>query len=560
MWSSSSPRVSSKAALFCLLLLLSFSALAHEKRITLFCPDIPRKEAILVAAFQAGEEVVFFTDVPGNVTLRRESVTFEEALNLILEGTGIFWHRRNGIYYIGTPEEGTSEYMAISDVETYHSRFRTAQEILALYPEFVGKLLPVSPFRFLIVGPEKTRERIKKAIGELDHPREHILVQAALFEKKQEEAENLTFSFPDTYSFALTPHQERKEKLHGLLQAQEREQHSSLCAVQELLVLEGEWGEGWVGQRAYYIVEETLKVVELGAGIRVRPIYLGDGRIRVDLEVRTAKTEGTDPFAVIQKTFTASLVLQEGKTVPVALVEGKRKVERARKLFESKTGNGTTPKEEKQGDLVLLISAKRERPENLPSLVHLEGPPLVVEGKEEGHNPSTQAFLEYRTPGLLGIGFTSSFESTAYVTGSLYRALEEASFFGALELSFPLEDHTHLGARWEWTEKGNGWLLFFESENEGLFLRAGGGSAGPYSVGFLSLGGEYKEGAFSLKGALTYQTSARAQNLRLDLEGQWRVQKNAFLVAGYSGILLGERTPLDDLRFEGVFVGLRITF
>lgn len=559
MWSSSLPRVFSKAV-FCFLLFLSLSALAHEKRITLFCPNVPRKEAILVAAFQAGEEVVFFTDVPGTITLRRESVPFEEALTLILEGTGILWHRKDGVYYIGTPEEGTPEYMAISDVEPYHSRFRTAQEFLTLHPEFAGKLLPVSPFRFLIAGPEKIRERIKKVIGELDHPREHILVQAALFAKKGERTESLTYSLPDTYSFTLAPHQGREEKLQGTLKAQEKEQYSSLRAIQEILVLEGEWGEGWAGQQAYYTVEETLKVIELGTGIRARPTYLGDGRIQVELEVRTAKTEKADPFTVVQRIFTASVVLKEGETVPVALLEEKRKVERARKLFENAKRKGPVTEEEEEGDFVLVVSAKREHPESLPSLVHLEGPPLVVEGKERNHAPSTQVFLEYRTPGLLGIGFVSSLEGTVHLTGSLYRALEGASFFGTLELSFPLEDHTCLGVCWKWTEKGSGWLLFFESENKGLFLRAGGGNAGPHGVGFVSLGGEYREGAFSLKGTLTYQMSSKAQNLRLDLEGQWRIRKNTFLVAGYGGILLGKRTPLDDLRFEGFFVGLRITF
>jgi hypothetical protein len=53
---------------------------------------------------------------------------------------------------------------------------------------------------------------------------------------------------------------------------------------------------------------------------------------------------------------------------------------------------------------------------------------------------------------------------------------------------------------------------------------------------------------------------ASVTNLRLDLEGRWRVSKNTSLIAGYSGLLTGEKTPLDDLRFEGVFVGLRITF
>jgi hypothetical protein len=163
MWSSSSPRVSCKK----LLLLFALSILgvfyislkSEAKTITLFCPDIPRKEAILTVAFQAGVEVVFFEDVPGKVNVRRESIAFEDALDLILQGTGIVWHEKNGVYSIGTPKEGTPEYLKISDIETCTTRFRTSREILALHPEFVGNLLPTSPFHFLVDGPKRVGRR-----------------------------------------------------------------------------------------------------------------------------------------------------------------------------------------------------------------------------------------------------------------------------------------------------------------------------------------------------------------------------------------------------------------
>lgn len=567
MWSSSLLPTFSKKILWALLVLgIAFSqpALTKEK-IHLFCPNVPRKEAILVAAFQAEKEVVFFEDVPGNVTLRQESVTFERALDLILQGTGILWHKKGDTYYIGTPKEGTPEYMALSDVEAYHSRFRTAQEILALHPEFVGKLLPVSPFHFLLAGPEKIREAMKKAIEEFDRPREHILVEAVLLEVQEGEGEDLAFSLPDVQPFSVLPHLEREEKLQGTLHSQKKQGHDSRRVTQKLLVLDGEWGEVWIGQRVYYKLEEetfrTLKTIELGTGIRARPVFLGNGRIRIDLGVTVADAKETDSLTVVRRTFSASPVLQEGEMVPVALVEEKREVARAQKLFENRTqGNRTPRREEEERNLVLLIKAKRERLENVPSLVQLEGPPVVVK-KEERSSPSdVHAFLEYRTPGMLGIGFTASLGDKGSLTGSFYKELERPSFFGNLELSFPLEDSTSLKTRWEWTEKAQGLLLFFESQHNEYFFRIGGGETDSSSMAFVAFGGKLQKEAFSLTGTLTYQMDARNSNLRLDLEGQWKAHRNVFFVAGYSGILAGERTPFDDLRFEGFFVGLRVTF
>ncbi len=82
--------------------------LAHGKEfIDLFCPNIERKEAILTCAFQAQVEVVFLEPVLGKVNLRKNRVPFEEALSLILKGSGISWFRAGNIYYIGTPSPET---------------------------------------------------------------------------------------------------------------------------------------------------------------------------------------------------------------------------------------------------------------------------------------------------------------------------------------------------------------------------------------------------------------------------------------------------------------------
>jgi type II secretory pathway component HofQ len=163
MWSSSSPRASCEKCLWLFALsvlsVLCISSKSEAKTVTLFCPDIPRKEAIPTVAFQAGVEVVFFEDVPGKVNVRRESIAFEDALDLILQGTGIVWHEKNRVYSIGTPKEGTPEYLKISDIETCTTRFRTSREILALHSEFAGNLLPTSPFRFLVVGPKRVGRR-----------------------------------------------------------------------------------------------------------------------------------------------------------------------------------------------------------------------------------------------------------------------------------------------------------------------------------------------------------------------------------------------------------------
>ena len=149
------------------------------------------------------------------------------------------------------------------------------------------------------------------------------------------------------------------------------------------------------------------------------------------------------------------------------------------------------------------------------------------------------------------------------IRGNLLTDLSGKPLWGDLELAYRVAGEC-LGIRWEGTPEKQGWSVFFESRKQDwndttYFFRLGTGWVGEDAVGFVTLGGAHRRGDFSLEGRLTYQM-ASVTNLRLDLEGRWRVSKNTSLIAGYSGLLTGEKTPLDDLRFEGVFVGLRITF
>ncbi len=573
MWSSSSPRAScEKYLLFFALSVLSMLCVppkSEAKTVTLFCLDIPRKEAILTVAFQAGVEVVFFEDVPGKVNVRRESIAFEDALDLILQGTGIVWHEKNGVYYIGTPKEGTPEYLKISDVEICATRFRTSREILALHPEFVGNLLPTSPFHFLVVGPKRVREAIKDTVVALDRPREHILLRAVVFEGGGKSLEDSAFSFPDIQKLFTFPHLEHRERLQGQLTLREEEEEAIRRLEQELLVLEGEWGESRVGERVYYRVEEgglgALEVVELGTGLRAQPLRCEDGRIAVNLEVEVTDTAGENPLTVVRRTFKTSAILEEGVVTPLVLEAYEETQSKARKLFESRSAKRRPERETRSEKLVLLVEAKRQNPGDVPSLAHLEGPPLRFQvTSPERDLQDTRIFLEYRSPGpFLNVGFETTWEETVEIRGNLLTGLSGKPLWRSLELVYRVAGES-LGIRWEGTPENRGWSVFFESRrqdrNDTTYLfRLGTGWVGEDMVGFVALGGAHRRGNFSLEGTLTCQM-ASVTNLRLDLEGRWRVGKNTSLIAGYSGLLAGEKTPLDDLRFEGVFVGLRITF
>jgi len=104
--------------------------------------------------------------------------------------------------------------------------------------------------------PKEGREAIKNAVAALDRPREHILLRVVVFEGEEKLLEDSGFSFLDTQKLFTFPSLKHRERLQGQLTLRGKGGEATRRLEQELLVLEGEWGESRVGERVYYRVEE----------------------------------------------------------------------------------------------------------------------------------------------------------------------------------------------------------------------------------------------------------------------------------------------------------------
>ncbi len=568
---------------------------ADDTKITLFCPNVPIKEAVLTAAFQAGMEVVFLEDVPGMVNLRKERVSFEKALDLILKGSGVDWYREKGVYYIGTPLPGTQAYMMISSTENYRLKHISFQELLELFPQYAGSIIPFGEHEVIISGPEFLREEIKKNLEQVDRPLEHILVKTVIAEVNEEALERLNVSLNTTRDGKIQVGTivsqggsfERLDTVQAELKALEKKAEACILASDHLLILEGKQGRVWVGEDSYFQVEtetpagtfRSLKIFELGSGLLVKPRYLGEEKIGLEIEVEFSDLEGKNGLPkVITRKADTSVTIPEGAASCLAILEFEERTESVRSLFEGRNAN---PEDRIKGEnIVIFLEAERKSYADIVSVASVEGRKLEISSSldsDEEYDWFAEAYYA-SLPIIsdsnnyyywLGLGLEVKSNNDLFLGGKLFSSMSGKQWLAELSLSYFFEEKAKLGAELK-AFKGESWESFFslylEEQEEvekdlSAIFRLGFSANNEASINYLSGGLSYRKENLLLEGLLSYQWGKEVSNWRVDLEGQVYVNSNVALVAGFNSVLEGTPIyPFDYLEFEGFYLGMTFRF
>ena len=568
---------------------------ADNTKITLFCPNIPIKEAILTAAFQAGTEVIFLEDITGTVNLRKEQVSFEKALDLILKDSGVDWYQEKGIYYIGTPPPGSQAYLMISSPENYHLKHISFQEILELFPQYAGNIIPSGKDEVILSGPSFVREEIKKNLEQADRPLEHILVKTVIAEVDKETLERLNVSLNTTRDGKIQLGTlvsqggsfERLDTVQAELKTLEEKDKAHILTSDHLLVLEGKQGRVWTGEDSYFQVEtrtptvtsKSLKIFELGSGILVKPRYLGEGKISLEIEAEFSNLEGKNGLpTVITRKADSSVIIPEGVVSCLAILEFEEKTESVRSLFEGRNAN---PEDKITGEnVVIFLEAERKSYADIVSVASVEGRKLEISSSldsDEEYDWFAEAYYA-SLPIIsdsnnyyywLGLGLEVKSSDNLSLGGKLFSSISGEQWLAELSLSYFGEENAKLGAELK-AFKGESWESFFslylEEQEEvekdlSAIFRLGFSANNEASINYLSGGLSYRKENLLLEGLLSYQWGKEVSNWRVDLEGQVYVNSNVALVAGFNSVLEGNPIyPFDYLEFEGFYLGMTFRF
>ena len=576
-----------------------------QPKIDLFCPDISIKEALLTAAFQADVEIVFFQNIPGKVDIRKDGVTFEKALDLILKNTDVSWYLIDGIYYIGTPPVGSSAYIKISSPEKYPLNYISSKELFKLLPQYAGNLIIDAPYSVILSGPEGLREEIKKEIEKLDHPKEHIQVKSIIAEVKNETLQDIGLdvtaggdqNLQIGSAASIGGSFERLEKIDAVLRALQESGEAVIHSESEIIVLEGEEGRVWSGKDVYYSVEtegtagttSNLEIIELGAGLRVTPQYIGEGKIKINLETQFKNLENgneTLPVIISRDTVT-SVTLIEKEPLFIAGVNTTKTSEIRNKLLE-KNKDAESVNLEEESQLVVFLEAERKTPQESPLVVKLKSEDIKVSPSTIRKTTTEYQFglgawygtliiPEYQTTPQFWYGLEVKVLSGENfgLYGQLLKASDKNLWLGKVSLEYAVhtdEDtpetiNLGIGLKGFWGDvQESAFVAYVKDirrveENLLTFFSIGLQFSENESLYFASLGASYFENEWALEAEAKYQWNNRASNWTLGIEGKYRLDNKTYLVAGYRNIISGSPIePFDDFDFRGLYAGVTFMF
>jgi hypothetical protein len=576
-----------------------------QPKIDLFCPDISIKEALLTAAFQADVEIVFFQNIPGKVDIRKDGVTFEKALDLILKNTDVSWYLIDGVYYIGTPPVGSSAYIKISSPEKYPLNYISSKELFKLLPQYAGNLIIDAPYSVILSGPEGLREEIKKEIEKLDHPKEHIQVKSIITEVKNETLQDIGLDVTTGgdqnlqigSAASIGGSFERLEKIDAVLRALQESGEAVIHSESEIIVLEGEEGRVWSGKDVYYSVEtegtagttSNLEIIELGAGLRVTPQYIGEGKIKINLETQFKNLENgneTLPVIISRDTVT-SVTLIEKEPLFIAGVNTTKTSEIRNKLLE-KNKDAEPLNLEEESQLVVFLEAERKTPQESPLVVKLKSEDIKVSPSTIRKTTTEYQFglgawygtliiPEYQTTPQFWYGLEVKVLSGENfgLYGQLLKASDKNLWLGKVSLEYAVhtdEDtpetiNLGIGLKGFWGDvQESAFVAYVKDirrveENLLTFFSIGLQFSENESLYFASLGASYFENEWTLEAEAKYQWNNRASNWTLGIEGKYRLDNKTYLVAGYRDIISGSPIePFDDFDFRGLYAGVTFMF
>lgn len=543
--------------------------------IDVFCPDVERKEAILTCAFQAGVEVVFLEEVRGRVNLRKDHVRFEEALSMILKGSGISWFRANGVYYIGVPPSPEALPAYSQQVERYNLKHRKSQEVIAALPQYKEQLRPEGEYALLVVGEETVRRVLRERIRTIDTPRVHILVRALVLECTREKVQKLGFSLPKNGKgltvgeMSLGGPFERLETMKVYLEGLEGEDQPRLRSEMEVLVLEGEEGEVSTTGEVYHRAQETtaLERLDVGTTLKVVPQCVEEGRIQVDfgLTVKDLRKNGRSGLTVVKRILQASVTLREGVITAVAGLKEEEETKRRKVTRRKSSQKGKT-------ELFVFLQAEKKELTELVTIASAEETADKIVVSEWSRSYDYQLLCSYASLGnkyesapWLGLAFSGQDETSPwYLEGML---LFGPAARGKVELLFryPLEERAYFALRFRriWGKNASTVYSLYLGE-KGSFSshvdwHAGLGThlAGNQELSFVFFELARRSGDLSLKAGLLYQWDQRTSNLWLETEARFVLGKQVDLMLGYRQCLAGEPVePFDSLMFHGFYAGI----
>lgn len=324
----------------------------HDGKVTLNLNNASLGDAIREIAEQAGLNYTIIGDVSGNVNAQLKSVTVDEALSALLNGTRYAYIRKDGTLLIGDRNPNTPSGQALSGAELVYLKYIKAENIEKIVP----KTVPAENIKVikeqnavLISGTNDDIDLVKTFIDKVDVPTPQVLMEVVVVEYNREKSSdfglqagpnaNQGININGYGSMSGVQHSWTKGTWTGLigikppnfdlsLKALESKNKAKILSMPKITTLNGNKAELRVSRTSYFPVSSYNKdgfqnmdyrTIDDGITIELTPWVTKHGEVNVTIAPSVKTTGATStagaPPPVTNRSISTNVMLMDGETI-----------------------------------------------------------------------------------------------------------------------------------------------------------------------------------------------------------------------------------------------------
>ncbi len=324
-------------------------------RVSNFFIETDLRMALQDLSAEAGVNIIADPEVRGVVSVELEDTPLDEALKLILAGTGYHFIRTDKYYLVFPVDQAADSFLEVSDTQLValnHIRAKTAVDMLPRrLQDFVKADEEIDVVA--ITAAPKMIERIVRDLKVLDQPRKHVLLDARIvvLDRRATLDLGVGWSFPEVTAGAYTsfmqhdtgadtmwpwgvqigytPNREFTNALNLTLNLMTQNEEATIVASPQLLAQDGQQANIKVTTEEYFnittqadtFVRGRLETIETGTILDIIPRIGGNGEITLDMEIEVSDVvaRGDDNLPVVnRRTARSAVQVQSGGTAAIA--------------------------------------------------------------------------------------------------------------------------------------------------------------------------------------------------------------------------------------------------
>jgi type IV pilus assembly protein PilQ len=327
---------------------------SSQQILTMDFKNIPVRELLQFIAESLHLNIVMSETVAGNITLHFQNICWKEALDTVLEMTGLAKKQRNNILLISTPAEFAAKQKALLEAAPVHSfrvKFKHA-DINLVQQVLKSQTDLFSPFAKIAINPRDNSLWIKENLEnvsvlsqylkQLDKPEPQLLITAKILNIDDKKIHELGISFNQVaiqdpiskLNISVPPRASNRlsiaiasiaqsQLLNLQIDALESAGHSKIIANPQVITQSRktatiEAGEEIPYQESTSSGATSITFKKAALSLKVTPTQLPDGRITMELEINQNKTSSLEVNgtpAIQTQILKTEVVVGNGQTV-----------------------------------------------------------------------------------------------------------------------------------------------------------------------------------------------------------------------------------------------------